>query len=489
MPGSLIVRPIEANLTHNANLITKMNPYCSFVVGNTVVKSQVCKKGGKHPHWNDSVTLPITNEQKILVELMDKDKLSHDDNIGSFVLDLQELQSSGQMSKWYPLTYKNKAAGEILLEAVFQPSGGAIGGQNQYYQQGEQAYAGGAIAGENQYYEQEQLHTAQPGLIQKEEEIITTTTTQPVAAVREEVATSDVSRHSNVWTEQRQVVEPHTFMKEVEVVETRSALKEIEVMEPVKVLKDVQYTQAVPVRKQIETVEPQVVIKEIEVIEPQLVTKTIQVVENVPVKKQVEVVEMRNAIQEVETFEPQTFHKQVEVTEFQPMRKQVEVTQPVTLKKAVEFVEPVITTQTITKEMQEPVIINQEVTTTVGPASVIGMSAEYGYYTQFGQISLAEQQRLSGLQRWVGYETIFGGLNEQERLWEQYRLSKLNEQEWLRERERLMGFNEQQRITHQRGFFAKIKEALGFGKTHTHGGANLGQNMTHSAQYNASPNF
>lgn len=440
MPGSFIIRPIEANLTHNTDLLGKMNPYCSFMVGNSKIKSQICKKGGKHPHWNDTVTLPVTNESKILVELMDKDKITHDDVIGSFILDLNEVQSTGQVNKWYPLSYKNKAAGEILLEAVFQPDGAftSYEGQNQYYRQ------------------EEQMLTAQPGLIQ--EEVITTTTTAQPAVIQEEVtqASVDVSRHtegSRVWTEQRQIVEPHTFMKEVEVVETRPALKEIEVMEPVKVVKDVQYTQAVPVKKQIEVVEPQVVTKEVEVIEPRLVTKTIQVVENVPVIRQVEVVELKNSIQEVETLEPQTFTKQVEVTEYVPVKQQVEVTQPVTVKKAVEFVEPVITTQTITKEMKPAVIVDEKVTTEVGPASVVGMSKEYGYMQTYGEISLAERQRLSGLQRWAGYETIFGGLTEQERMWEMMRLSRLSEEEWLKERERLMAFKEQERLAEQRKLF------------------------------------
>ena len=413
MPGTFILKPIEANLTHNTDLIGRMNPYCSFIVGNTKIKSQVCKKGGKYPHWNDAVTLPVTLESKVMVDLMDKDKLSHDDMIGSFVLDLNEVQSVGQVHRWYPLTYKNKNAGEILLEAIYRPDS----------------------LHSNQYYEQEPMHSAVPQQTKLEEEVINPEIAQP----------------SHVWTEQRQIVEPHTFMKEVEVVETRPALKEIEVMEPVKVVKDVQVTEAVPVKKQIEVAEPQVVTKEVEVIEPKLVTKTIQVVENVPVKKQVEVVELKNTTQEVETVEPQTATKQVEVTEYVPVKQQVEVTQPVTVNKAVECVEPVITTQTITKEVQQPVIIDEKVTTEVGPVGVVGMSKEYG----FGDISPAERQRLNGLKRWIGYETIFGGLNEKERLWEMMRLSRLSEEEWIKERERLMAFKEQERLAEQRRLFGQ----------------------------------
>jgi len=488
MPGTFIVKPIEANLTHNTDLLGRMNPYCSVVVGNTRIKGQICKKGGKHPHWNDSITVPATGESKVLVELMDKDKITHDDHIGSFELDLNEVQSIGQISKWYPLTYKNKTAGEILLETVYQPEPGLgiVGGQNQYYGQE-------TLTTSQPVLREEVLTTSQPGVI-KEEVVTTTTTTVQPAVVEKEVLATNVSRHTDVsegahtWTEQRQIIEPHTFIKEVEVVETRPAMKEVEFMEPHKVMKDVQYTQAVPVRKQIEVMEPQVVSREVEVIEPRLVTKTIQVVENVPVKRQVETVEMRNIMQEVESFEPQTFHKQVEVTEYVPVKHQVEVSQPVTLKKAVEFVEPVITTQTITKEMHPAVVIDQKVTTEVGPASVLGISQEYGWMQNWSEISLAERQKLAGLQRWVGYETIFVGLNDQERLWEQLRLSKLNEEQWIQERKRLLAFNEQQRLAEQRKFYSQFSSSNQFSSSSQYKSSTV-QQTGYTSKYNPSPNF
>jgi len=473
MPGTFIVRPIEANLTHNTDLIKKMNPYCSIAVGNTRIKGQICKHGGKHPHWNDSMTIPATGESKALLQLMDKDRITKDDNIGSCMLDLQEVQAAGQVSKWYPLYYKNKSAGEILLETTYQPDitgSDPYAGQNQYYASQNQYYAD-----QGQYYGQERLLSTQPEIIQREEviktaaqpeiiqkeETITRTTTEP-ALVQQETIATDSSLHSHVWTEQKQVVQPHTFFKEVEVVETRPAMKEIEVMEPVKVMKEVPFTQAVPVKKQIEVSEPQVVRKEVEVIEPRLVTKTIQVVENVPVTRQVEVVEMKNAIQEVETMEPQSFTKQIEVTEYMPVKKNVEVSQPVTLKKAVEFVEPIITTQTITKELQQPVIINEEITKSVGPATVVGMSQEYGYYQNYGEISLTERQRLAGLQRWIGFERLFNGLTEEERFFEQQRLSRLNEQEWFLERQRLSALSDEQRLLEQRRLYNDYYKSKGF---------------------------
>jgi len=374
MPGTITFRPIEANLTHNTDLIGKMNPYCAFIVGDSVFKGQICKKGGKHPHWDDAVTVPYGNQSQVIVEIMDKDRFSRDDNIGSFLLNLNELQSTGQSSRWYPLTYKNKPAGEILLETSFSGDLGFGQGQSGFTQSG---------------------FNQQSNLVREEVNVIE----QPAIIEQEVITRTEVPVHErHLFTEQQQVVEPRTFLKEVDVVETRAHLENIEVLEPQRVMKEVQYTQAVPVTKQIEVVEPQVVMKEVEVIEPRLVTKTIQVVENVPVKKQVEVIESVSRIQEVETFEPQTFTKQVEVTDYVPVQKQVTVTEPVHMKKAVEFVEPVITTKTITKELAQPVIVDEQITTTIGPASLI---RETELYTQeFAKLGITEEERRIRFGEW-----------------------------------------------------------------------------------------
>jgi len=122
MPGTFTFRPIQATLTHDTEWLGKMDPYCSYRVGPDRIKGPVCRNGGKFPKWEDAtVNVPATNDQSIVVDLMDKDKVLFDDNIGSFVIDLQEVQSRGQISKWYPVYWKQKPAGEILLEAAYQP--------------------------------------------------------------------------------------------------------------------------------------------------------------------------------------------------------------------------------------------------------------------------------------------------------------------------------------------------------------------------------
>jgi len=365
MPGNFIFRPKEANLTHDTNLITRMDPYCVFLVGTDKIETDVCKHGGKNPTWNEDIIVPAPEQSMMMVKVMDRDKITSDDHIGSFSLDLKEIESQGFVSKWYPLFYKNKAAGEILVESEFKPG----------------------------------LPTEGPTVIEEE-------TVIREGGMQEEGATQ-------TFVEQKQTVVPHKFTKEIEVVEMQPTVKKVKVTEPQKVLKEVQYTEVVPVTKAVETIEPKVVRKEVEVIEPRLVTKTIEVVENVPVIKEVEVIESVPVVKEVETFEPQTFTKTVEVTEQVPVVKEVTVTEPVTVRKNVELVEPIITTETITKEVRQPVVVDDKITTTVGPATVIGVQ-EGGVVIE--KSSLEKERTLLERERLLLEEKERALLKEKERI-------------------------------------------------------------------------
>jgi len=127
MPGSIVFRPIEANLTHNTELIGKMDPYVQFILGTHKVRTNVCRKGGKHPMWEESITLPASTEfPTCLVEIKDKDLLK-DDRIGSFEIDLREIESQGNIKRWFPIFHRDKPAGEILMEARFSGDQG-LGG-------------------------------------------------------------------------------------------------------------------------------------------------------------------------------------------------------------------------------------------------------------------------------------------------------------------------------------------------------------------------
>lgn len=116
MPGTLSVRPIQANLTHVTSKVLGMDPYCLIKMGNKREHSTVCYNGGKHPHWEDTIVLDIENETKFTLELKDKTMLFSDSNIGKVELDFKEIENQKDSFKWYILMFNNEPAGEILME-------------------------------------------------------------------------------------------------------------------------------------------------------------------------------------------------------------------------------------------------------------------------------------------------------------------------------------------------------------------------------------
>ena len=122
MPGTIIFKPIQANLTHKTSHLVEMDPYCLVTLGSKQFKSEPCLGGGQTPHWNDCITLQTIEEPKCLIEIKDKNTLVQDSEIASCEVDLKEIEKQGQVLRWYALQFDNKPAGEILLEATFKPS-------------------------------------------------------------------------------------------------------------------------------------------------------------------------------------------------------------------------------------------------------------------------------------------------------------------------------------------------------------------------------
>jgi hypothetical protein len=98
-----------------------MDPYCKVKIGNNEVSGDVCYKGGKNPYWEEPITIVVGNESKCVVEVKDKALFLPDANIGSFEVDLKEIESKGKINKWFTIMHNNESAGEILLEAYTVP--------------------------------------------------------------------------------------------------------------------------------------------------------------------------------------------------------------------------------------------------------------------------------------------------------------------------------------------------------------------------------
>ena len=115
LKGNLTIKLHEAILTHNTELIGKMDPYAVFKHGTAIHESEVLKGADKTPKWQDchfDFIIKGINEQ-IEVEIRDK-ALLKSDLIGGVSLSVDNLvQNGGLTDQWYDITFKGKLLGRI----------------------------------------------------------------------------------------------------------------------------------------------------------------------------------------------------------------------------------------------------------------------------------------------------------------------------------------------------------------------------------------
>jgi len=121
MPGTVTFKPLQADLTKEKTFLGTLDPYCQIILGHKKVKTQVCKKGGSSPIWNDSLTLKKEDESVCTLELKDKETLIPDGTIGRVQIDLDEVVVNKKLSRWYDVMNKDEIMGQILVESYFTP--------------------------------------------------------------------------------------------------------------------------------------------------------------------------------------------------------------------------------------------------------------------------------------------------------------------------------------------------------------------------------
>lgn len=121
MPGTLTIRPLTANLTRDTEIFGTMDPYCKIILGNQKISGEVCRNGGKHPSWEDTLVLRRISEPSCVIEVKEKDWLLPDGTIGICDVNLLEVEAQKRVLKWYPVLYENKPVGKLLLEISYEP--------------------------------------------------------------------------------------------------------------------------------------------------------------------------------------------------------------------------------------------------------------------------------------------------------------------------------------------------------------------------------
>ena len=122
MYGQLTIRPHYADLKTDKNFFFKADPYCVFILGNQVLKTTPCKKGGKNPIWNDVVIFERTTEEALIIQLWDRDRITKDDFICEGSIEISPIPKAGVQSHTIDLYNKGVLIGKLYMDIEWDAS-------------------------------------------------------------------------------------------------------------------------------------------------------------------------------------------------------------------------------------------------------------------------------------------------------------------------------------------------------------------------------
>jgi len=119
--GTLILMPKRANLSHDTELLLKMDPYILFYLGRNRQKTQTCKGGGKTPIWNDKIKFHRTTEDSLFIEIWDEHQLSKNRLVAVGEFPIHKVISKGFFTDPIMLYYKQNPAGFLHMDISWEP--------------------------------------------------------------------------------------------------------------------------------------------------------------------------------------------------------------------------------------------------------------------------------------------------------------------------------------------------------------------------------
>jgi Ca2+-dependent lipid-binding protein len=103
----------EARLTHDTEVIGKMDPYCKIEYAGKKYKTHTKDEAGMTPKWKFKMDLYVKDiNDDISFKVMDEDTLV-DDKVGSVKCKIKDILGSSDFEhvKWLDLIYDGKKAG------------------------------------------------------------------------------------------------------------------------------------------------------------------------------------------------------------------------------------------------------------------------------------------------------------------------------------------------------------------------------------------
>jgi hypothetical protein len=119
--GTLTIRPVSAQITHDTDFFSKMDPFVVFIHGQERHKTHTCKGGGKHPKWNDYININVSTQDNIFIEIWDDDTFSKNKLIAVGEIHVSKIAQVGRLEEWINIFYDKKSAGTLMLEATYTP--------------------------------------------------------------------------------------------------------------------------------------------------------------------------------------------------------------------------------------------------------------------------------------------------------------------------------------------------------------------------------
>ena len=130
--GTLIVKPLNAKLLIDEEMLGTMDPYVRVKVGNNVKSTNWDEGGGKNPTWKDSLPFENITAQDSLISLdvFDHDNVSSDDFLGNVTIDIKQILEKKSVKSGYDLIRDGKVTGEIYVRFDFTKGGSQSGNFN-----------------------------------------------------------------------------------------------------------------------------------------------------------------------------------------------------------------------------------------------------------------------------------------------------------------------------------------------------------------------
>ncbi|KAJ2448711.1 hypothetical protein GGF42_005010, partial [Coemansia sp. RSA 2424] len=124
--GRLEIQVVAGRDLPKRGVLGRQNPAVELSLGTTKKRTQVDKKGGANPEWNDHVIFTVAGlgKTQLLVRAVEVESSVSAKDIGSCVIDLVKIFEEEEVDGWYALKSKDKPAGDVYLEFTFTPKTG-----------------------------------------------------------------------------------------------------------------------------------------------------------------------------------------------------------------------------------------------------------------------------------------------------------------------------------------------------------------------------